>query len=73
MKQAGVMYANLRSEMGRKRLAIKDIAEAIKMNRDTLSRKLSGKSPLYLDEAIKIQRACFSDIDVLTLFEDQAI
>jgi len=58
--------------MGRKKFAIKDIAEAIKMNRDTLSRKLSGKSPLYLDKAIKIQRTCFSNIDVLTLFEEAA-
>jgi len=38
------------------------------MNRDTLSRKLSVKSPLYLDEAFAIQRSLFADSDVSDLF-----
>ena len=44
------------------------MAAGLKMNRDTLSRKLSGKSPLYLDEAFKIQRMFFPDLDVSYLF-----
>ena len=54
-------YENLRAEMARQKLTLKQISATIHMNRDTLSRKLSGKSPLYLDEAFQIQRTFFPD------------
>ena len=47
---------------------LKEMSTAISMNRDTLSRKLSGKSPLYLDEAFTIQRTLFPGMDVDYLF-----
>lgn len=56
--------------MARKDLTILDIAKAIGMNRETLSRKLSGKSPLHIQEAFDIQKKCFPDMDVQTLFEE---
>lgn len=62
------VYNNLRAEMARHHLTIQSMAVGLKMNRDTLSRKLSGKSPLYLDEAFKIQRMFFPDLDVSYLF-----
>ena len=62
------VYNNLRAEMARHHLTIQSMAAGLKMNRDTLSRKLSGKSPLYLDEALKIQRMFFPDLDVSYLF-----
>ena len=62
------VYNNLRAEMARYHLTIQSMAAGLKMNRDTLSRKLSGKSPLYLDEAFKIQRMFFPDLDVSYLF-----
>ena len=62
------VYNNLRAEMARHHLTIQFMAAGLKMNRDTLSRKLSGKSPLYLDEAFKIQRMFFPDLDVSYLF-----
>lgn len=62
------IYSNLRAEMARHHLTIQSMAAGLKMNRDTLSRKLSGKSPLYLDEAFRIQRMFFSDLDVSYLF-----
>lgn len=62
------VYNNLRAEMARHHLTIQSMAAGLKMNRDTLSRKLSGKSPLYLDEAFKIQRMFFPDLDVSYLF-----
>ena len=64
------MYKNLRAEMARKDLTILDIAKEIGMNRETLSRKLSGKSPLHIQEAFDIQKKCFPGMDVQTLFEE---
>ncbi len=68
MKANNIKYGNLRAEMARKNIGIFDMSVAVGMNRDTLSRKLSGKSPLYLDEAFAIQRSLFADSDVSDLF-----
>ena len=65
-----VMYENVKAEMARKDLTIKDIAKGIGMNRDTLSRKLSGRSCLNLDEAFAIQKAYFPDIPIRVLFKE---
>ncbi len=68
MGVSNIKYANLRAEMARKKIGVLEISRTVCMNRDTLSRKLSGKSPLYLDEAFAIQRALFPDISVPELF-----
>lgn len=70
MRANNVVFDNLRAEMGRKNIGIGDIAKAIGINRDTLARKLSGKSPLYLSEAFKIERALFPESDVRYLFAE---
>ena len=67
-----VMYANVRAEMARKGLTIMDIAKGIGMNRDTLSRKLSGRSCLNLDEAFCIQMTYFPDVPIRVLFKENA-
>ncbi len=72
MARNNIMYENLRAEMARKNLGICDVSAAIGMNRDKLSRKLSGKSPLYLDEAFNIQRTLFADINIEHLFDEAA-
>lgn len=63
-----VAYANLRAEMARKNITIKDIENILDVNRDTVRRKLSRRSPIYLDEAFKIQKTFFPDKDLKTLF-----
>lgn len=63
-----VKYKNLRAEMARRKLTLKQISDAMHMNRDTLSRKLSGKSPLYLDEAFEVQKVFFPEMKVEYLF-----
>lgn len=73
MKRNCIMYKNLRAEMSRRDLTILDIAKEIGMNRETLSRKLSGKSPLHIQEAFNIQQKCFPDMDIQTLFEECAV
>lgn len=71
MKSNCIAYPNLRAEMGRKGLGITDIASELNFNRDTLSRKLSKKSPISLSEAFEIQMAMFPDCDLRYLFASQ--
>ena len=73
MKQNNVAFANLRAEMGRRNIGIKDIYVLCGYNRDTLSRKLSKKSPLNLDEAFRIQKIVFPDTDLRYLFDYDGI
>lgn len=70
MKRNCVIFENVRMEMARKNLTILDVAQIIGMRRETLSRKLSGRSPLRIDEAFIIQQRCFPDTDVKTLFKE---
>ncbi len=65
-----VAFENLRAEMGRSGCTIADIARTIGVTRDTARNKLSRKTPIMLDEAIAIQRACFSSCDVRYLFHE---
>ena len=65
-----IAYPNLRAEMGRKGMTIKDLSDAVSINRDTLSRKLSKKSPIFLREAIQIQMIVFPGMDVRYLFAE---
>lgn len=67
-----IRYPNLRAEMARRSLTIQDVAEVIGVNRDTMSKKLSGKSPLFLDEAFKIINDLFPDADIKNIFSDAA-
>ncbi|MCM1213278.1 MAG: helix-turn-helix transcriptional regulator [Lachnospiraceae bacterium] len=66
------MYEKVRIEMAKRNLSIIDIAKCTGMNRDTLSRKLSRRTRLNLDEAFNIQRAVFPDIPIRVLFEEDA-
>lgn len=70
MNKSNVMFRNLRAEMARKNVTISEMARDAGFNRDTLSRKLAGKSPLNLDEAFTIQRMFFSDVGVNELFDE---
>lgn len=68
MRRSTIVFENLRAEMGRKNVTISEMAEKLGYNRDTLSRKLSGKSPINLDEAFAIQREFFDEVEVKVLF-----
>lgn len=58
--------------MGRQQITIIDLADKIGVNRDTMSRKLSGKSPLFLNEAFIIKREFFPEKDLYYLFKELA-
>ncbi|WP_304341540.1 hypothetical protein [Metaclostridioides mangenotii] len=72
MRRSNVSFSNLRAEMGRQQITIIDLADKIGVNRDTMSRKLSGKSPLFLNEAFIIKREFFPEKDLYYLFKELA-
>ena len=67
---SNIQFSNLRAEMERKEVTIHDIADSLGMNRDTVARKLSRKSPIMLDEAFKIERKFFEGLGVPYLFAE---
>ncbi len=69
MGRSCISYENLRAEMGRKNITIKDMASLCGYNRDRLARKLSKKTPLSLAEAFQIQQKFFPDKDIYYLFD----
>ena len=70
MKQNVIAYPNLRAEMARKNITIIAIADELDMNRDTLSRNLSKKTPIKLADAFEIQRKIFPEFDLRYLFQE---
>lgn len=68
--KSSVKFSNLRAEMARTQTTIKQIAETVGVNRDTMGGKLSGKRPLFLSEAFIINRTFFPDKDIPYLFEE---
>ncbi|BDR75241.1 hypothetical protein K154306013_09010 [Clostridium tetani] len=70
MRQSNVIFANLRAEMARKQITIAKLAEEVGVNRDTMSRKLSGKTPLYLNEAFLINKKFFPNENIHYLFNE---
>lgn len=68
--RSSIMFSELRAEMARKKITIKQLADKVGVNRDTMGGKLSGKRPLFLNEAFIIQRAFFPNKDVIKLFRE---
>ncbi len=69
---ANIAFENLRVEMARNNIAIKDIAKAAGVTRDTMSKKLSRKTSINLNEAFLIVTRCFPDADIWILFKELA-
>lgn len=68
--RSSIKFETLRAEMARKQITIKEIAERVGVNRDTMGGKLSGKRPLFLNEAFIINRTFFPDKDIIDLFKE---
>ena len=69
-RQSNIMFSNLRAEMARKQITIQEIANTIGVGRDAASQKLSGKTPITLAEAFKVEAEYFPGIDVRYLFAE---
>lgn len=65
-----IMFSELRAEMARKNITIKQLADKVGVNRDTMGGKLSGKRPLFLNEAFIINRTFFPDKEIINLFKE---
>lgn len=69
-RKSNIMFSNLRAEMARKQITIQEIANMIGVGRDAASQKLSGRTPITLAEAFKIEKGYFPDSDVRYLFAE---
>ncbi len=65
-----IVYENIRAEMGRQRLTLVQLSKNLGINRDTLSRKLSGSAPIHLTEAYRIAKIGFPGCSVEYLFKE---
>ena len=68
-----MMYRNLRAEMARNDVTIKDIAESLGVRHATICDKLNGKYRFYYDEAYAIKTRFFPDCELEYLFEGDNI
>ena len=64
MPAGNIVFSNLRAEMAREGVGIRDIADVLHVNRDTAERKLSRKSKIMLDDACKIKAAFFPTLTI---------
>lgn len=62
-------YSNLRAEMARNNVSIKDISELLKIHRNSVHKKLIGESSFTVDEALEIRDTFFKDMDIGYLFK----
>lgn len=67
------MYCNLRAEMARKGLTIRDLAKTLGVRYATVCDKLNGKYKFYYDEAKKIKDTHFPECDIEYLFDRKGI
>lgn len=66
------MYPNLRAEVARKGLTMKELAKRIGIGESTMNQKLNGKYAFTLDEAVLIRDVLEVDIPLDVLFEKVA-
>ncbi len=62
------MYPNLKAEMARYNIEIKEIMEVTGKSRAAVSNNLNGRGSFSVDEAIKINRIIFPALSIDYLF-----
>lgn len=63
------MYPNLKAELARVNMSMKDLAKAIDMPYSTLVDKVAGRSEFTFQEAVDIRKAIGVDIPLDELFK----
>lgn len=71
MNYSNIYYVNLRAEMARGNIGIGQMAKALHISRDTMARKLAGRSPLNLDEAFRMRDQFFPSCSIEALFREE--
>ncbi len=64
------MLLNLKAEMARKRLTVKDLARVTGLSETSVRNKLAGRSAFTIPEALKIKMELFPEKDLQYLFEE---
>lgn len=65
------LYPNLRAEMARKRIRIKDLAGCIGMSYSATYKKITGVTDFTLDEIVKIRQTLFPEHTIDYLFKKE--
>lgn len=63
------MFPNLRAEMARHRLSIKDLAACIGVSENAFRNRLAGKTEFTMLEIVRIKRAFFKNLSLDYLFD----
>ena len=66
-----VVYPGLERLMRERGIRVTDVAETVQRSRSGMYSKLSGKCPLFIGEAIVIQKELFPDVSLDELFGDE--
>lgn len=67
------MFPNLRAEMARQGLSVKDVAEKINVDKTWLENRLNGKCTMQIETALDIWSKCFPSVKLDYLFAKTAI
>lgn len=62
------MYGNLIVAMKLKKVTIEDIAEYLRIHRNSVSNKINGNSKFTIEEAFGIHKKFFQDMNMEELF-----
>lgn len=65
------MYTNVKTEMSKHNVTLKDIAEKLDCTVSTLSLKINGKAPITFEEARTIKQVLHTNKPLEELFEVQ--
>ncbi len=63
-----VLLRNLKAEMARENIRVADIAEFLNCRKATVSDKINGHYKFSFDDALRIKRKFFPDLDIEYLF-----
>lgn len=56
------MYSELRLLMLKRHITMEDISKALKVHRNTISKKVNGKAKFALEEFLQIRNLFFPDV-----------
>lgn len=68
-----MIYPNLSAEMARSKMTQAELADALGRTPSVVSLKLSGKTPISLDEAVEIKRAVGTRLSLDVLFDKDVL
>ena len=62
-------YLNLKAEMAKRNISIEDIAQLLKIHRNSVANKINGRSRFTVDEALLIRDTFFPNLSTDYLFQ----